>query len=104
MPALSASLASFHVCSSAWAAAVNALARCSRAIGRASNHWISAPMRGQDATLEKLRVDRQLEEAMVKGPDTLHLAEVFGLDEKTARRYADYARALLEQAAEQQHQ
>lgn len=29
--------------------------------GRASNHWISAPMRGQDATLERLRVDRQLD-------------------------------------------
>ncbi|MCE0448034.1 hypothetical protein LT493_42410 [Streptomyces tricolor] len=67
---------------------------------RASNHWISAPMRGQDATLERLRVDRQLEEAMVRGPDPLHLAEVFGLDEKTAMRYADSARALLEQAAE----
>ncbi len=68
---------------------------------RASNHWISAAMRGQDATLERLRVDRQLEEAMVKGPDPLHLAEVFGLDEKTAMRYADSARALLEQVAEQ---
>ncbi|MEU4097468.1 hypothetical protein [Streptomyces sp. NPDC026673] len=68
---------------------------------RASNHWISAPMRGQEATLERLRVDRQLEEAMVRGPDSLHLAEVFGLDEKTAMRYADSARALLEQAAEQ---
>ncbi|MFD5300914.1 hypothetical protein ACFWJU_37690 [Streptomyces mutabilis] len=56
---------------------------------RASNHWISAAMRGQDATLERLRVDRQLEEAMVKGPDPLHLAEVFGLDEKTAMRYTD---------------
>jgi integrase len=72
--------------------------------GRASNHWISAPMRGQDATLERLRVDRQLEEAMVKGPDPLHLAEVFGFDEKTAMRYADSARALLEQAAEQPSQ
>lgn len=37
---------------------------------------------------------------MVKGPDPLHLAEVFGLDEKTAMRYADSARVLLEQAAE----
>lgn len=72
--------------------------------GRASNHWISAPMRGQDATLERLRVDRQLKEAMVKGPDPLHLAEVFGFDEKTAMRYADSARALLEQAAEQPSQ
>ncbi|WP_329098035.1 hypothetical protein [Streptomyces sp. NBC_01439] len=69
---------------------------------RASNHWISAAMRGQDATLERLRVDRQLEEALTHGPDPLHLAEVFGLDEKTAMRYADSARALLEQAAEQQ--
>ncbi|MFH9403782.1 hypothetical protein ACH4JS_29095 [Streptomyces sp. NPDC017638] len=69
--------------------------------GRASSHWISAPMRGQDATLERLRVDRQLEEALTHGPDPLHLAEVFGLDEKTAMRYADSARSLLEQAAEQ---
>ncbi|MCI3928300.1 tyrosine-type recombinase/integrase [Streptomyces sp. AN091965] len=67
---------------------------------RASNHWISAAMRGQGATLEWLRVDRQLEEALAHGPDPLHLAEVFGLDEKTAMRYADSARARLEQAAE----
>ncbi|MFD8148433.1 hypothetical protein [Streptomyces sp. NPDC059708] len=69
---------------------------------RASNHRISAAMRGQDATLERLRVDRQLEEAMVNGPDPLHLAEVFGLDEKTAMRCAESARALLEQPAAQQ--
>ncbi|RPK67213.1 hypothetical protein [Streptomyces sp. ADI95-17] len=67
---------------------------------RASNHWISAAMRGQTATLERLRVDRQLEEAMVRGPDPLHLAEVFGLDEKTAMRYADSARRLLERPVE----
>ncbi|MCX4571693.1 hypothetical protein OHB41_00360 [Streptomyces sp. NBC_01571] len=60
-------------------------------------------MRGQTATLERLRVDRHLEEAIIQGPDPLHLAEVFGLDEKTAMRYADSARALLEQAAELQH-
>jgi hypothetical protein len=70
------------------------------ATGRASNHWISAPMRGQDATLERLRVDRQLEEALTHGPDPLHLAEVVGLDEKTAMRYADSARRLLETSAE----
>ncbi|WP_051847955.1 hypothetical protein [Streptomyces sp. NRRL F-3307] len=61
---------------------------------RTSNHWISASMRGQDATLERLRVERQLEEALTYGPDPLHLAQVFGLDEKTAMRYADSARAL----------
>lgn len=69
---------------------------------RASNHWISAAMRGQAAPLERLRVDRQLEEALTHELDPLHLAEVFGLDEKTAMRYADSARALLEQGAEQQ--
>ncbi|MFI6423182.1 hypothetical protein ACIBG6_38125 [Streptomyces sp. NPDC050842] len=58
-------------------------------------------MRGQDATLEQLRVDRQLEAAKTHGPDPLHLAEVLGLAAKTAMRYADSARALLEQAPEQ---
>ncbi|WP_333774182.1 hypothetical protein [Streptomyces sp. IBSBF 3136] len=72
--------------------------------GRASNHRNSTASRSQDATLGKLRVDHQLEEAMAKGPDPLHLAEVFGLDEKTAMRYADSARALLEQATEQPSQ
>ncbi|WNF01404.1 hypothetical protein PS467_41825 [Streptomyces luomodiensis] len=38
---------------------------------------------------------------MTHGPDPLHLAEVFGLAEKTAMRYADTARSLLHQAAEQ---
>ncbi|MFD6280881.1 hypothetical protein ACFWFI_35750 [Streptomyces sp. NPDC060209] len=38
---------------------------------------------------------------MANDPDPLHLAEVFGLDEKTAMRYADSARALLKQAVEQ---
>ncbi|MGW4234202.1 hypothetical protein ACWEF9_33885 [Streptomyces sp. NPDC004980] len=71
---------------------------------RASNHWISASTRGQDATLERLRVDRQLEEALTHGPDPLHLAEVFGLDEKTAMRYAESARALLEHAAKRPSQ
>ncbi|MCX5009540.1 hypothetical protein OG765_00795 [Streptomyces sp. NBC_00555] len=70
--------------------------------GPVSGVTLSEPFRGQTATLEQLRVDRQLEEALVHGPDPLHLAEVFGLDEKTAIRYANSARALLDQAAEQQ--
>jgi integrase len=68
--------------------------------GPVSGWWIKHELHGQQATLERLRIDRQLEEALVHGPDPLHLAEVFGLDEKTAIRYADSARALLEQAAE----
>ncbi|QCX82624.1 hypothetical protein C9F11_45320 (plasmid) [Streptomyces sp. YIM 121038] len=54
----------------------------------------------QTATLERLRMDRQLEEALVHGPDPLHLAEVFGLSEKTAIRYANSARALLQRDLE----
>ncbi|MFF0431736.1 hypothetical protein ACFYU9_05855 [Streptomyces sp. NPDC004327] len=68
---------------------------------RASDHWVSVPTWGQDATLERLRADRQLEEALTHGPDPLHLVQVFGLREKAAMRYADSARALLGQAAEQ---
>ncbi|WP_051866058.1 hypothetical protein [Streptomyces griseus] len=58
--------------------------------GPVSGWWIKHELHGQDAPLERLRVDRQLEEA--HGPDPLHLADVFGLDEKTAIRYADSAR------------
>ncbi|MFE3688051.1 hypothetical protein ACFXPM_33130 [Streptomyces sp. NPDC059095] len=68
--------------------------------GPISGVSVSAALRGQTATLERLRVDRQLEEALVHGPDPLHLAEVFGLAEKTAVRYADSARRLLESSAE----
>lgn len=66
-------------------------------LGPASGYWLAAGFRGQHATLERLRVDRQLEEAaLTHGPDPLHLAVVFDLDEKTAIRYADAARQLLE--------
>ena len=61
----------------------------------------SATLRGQAATLERLRVDRQLEEALTLGPDPLHLAAVFGLDPKTAIRYAENARTLLVTTAEE---
>ena len=51
----------------------------------------------------RLRVDRQLEEALAHGPDPLHLAAVFGLDPKTAIRYAENARLLLTTRAEEQN-
>ncbi len=47
-------------------------------------------------------LDRQLEEALAHGPDPLHLAAVFGLDPKTAIRYAENARTLLVTTAEEQ--
>ena len=62
--------------------------------------WITESLRGLTATHEALRVDRQLDEALTRGPDPLHLAAVFGIDEETAIRYANVARALLESPAE----
>jgi hypothetical protein len=63
-------------------------------------YWIDVGCRGQEATVERMRVDRQLEEAMTHGPDPLRLAVVFGLDDKTAIRYAAAARYLLESPIE----
>ncbi|MFC9329184.1 hypothetical protein [Kitasatospora sp. NPDC057015] len=65
-----------------------------------SRLWLTNPVRHQVATLERLRVDRQLEEALTHGPDPLHLAEVFGIAEMTAIRYATAARQILESSAE----
>ncbi|MBP2369860.1 integrase [Pseudonocardia parietis] len=61
---------------------------------------LTAPFRGRAATLENLRVDRQLEEALTHGADPLHLATVFGLDETTAIRYSDAAAKLLHTPAD----
>jgi hypothetical protein len=63
-------------------------------------YFAKTKLRGQAAALERLRVDRQLEEALAHGPDPLHLAAVFGLDLKTAIRYAENARLLLTTRAE----
>jgi len=64
-------------------------------------YFANTALRGQAATLERLRVDRQLQEALARGPDPLHLAAMFGLDPKTAIRYAENARQLLITAADE---
>ncbi len=56
-----------------------------------SKVWITDALRGQAATFDRLRVDRQLEEALTRGPDPLHLAAAFGLDDKTVIRYTNGA-------------
>jgi integrase len=66
-----------------------------------SENWLTGSCRGLTATLERLRVDRQLEEALTHGADPLHLAAVFGIDDTTAIKYAAIARQLLETPAEQ---
>ena|SRR5258705_11513719 len=65
--------------------------------GPVSHTWIRN-LRHLPATLERLRIDRQLDEAMVTGGDPLHLAEVFGISDTTAVRYAVNARKLLQGA------
>jgi hypothetical protein len=67
-----------------------------------TSYFAKTALRGKAATLERLRVDRQLQEALARGPDPLHLATMFGLDPKTAIRYAENARQLLITAAEEQ--
>jgi len=67
-----------------------------------TSYFAKTALRGKAATLERLRVDRQLQEALACGPDPLHLASMFGLDPKTAIRYAENARQLLVTAAEEQ--
>jgi hypothetical protein len=71
--------------------------------GPASRTWVNSALRGHAATIEALRADRQLEEALATGADPLHLAATFGLDPGTAVRYASSARQLLQTPAEQQN-
>jgi len=66
-----------------------------------SENWLTESCRGLTATLERLRVDRQLKEGLTWGADPLHLAAVFGIDDTTAIKYATIARQLLQTAAEQ---
>ncbi len=65
-----------------------------------SENWLASTFHGLGTTLEQLRVDRQLDEALTAGPDPLHLATVFGIDDTTAIKYAAAARHLLDSAAE----
>ncbi|MFJ4276169.1 hypothetical protein ACIP29_37135 [Streptomyces coelicoflavus] len=69
--------------------------------GPAGKLWTTRATRNLTATLERLRVDRRREEALTHGADPLHLSLVFGIDEKTAIRCAESARALLGETAEQ---
>jgi integrase len=62
--------------------------------GPVSAPWI-LNLRGQPATLERLRIDRQLEEALASGGDPLHVASVFGVSQTTAIRYALNALKLI---------
>ncbi|MEV6415945.1 hypothetical protein [Kribbella sp. NPDC051718] len=61
-----------------------------------TSSWLNQPVRGLPATIERLRQDRHLDEAITHGFDPLHLAAVFGVTAPTAIRYAAAARELLQ--------
>ena len=52
-------------------------------------------------TIERIRADRILHEALTAGPDPLHLSLVFGVSHNTARRYTTVAERLLSDELEQ---
>jgi hypothetical protein len=47
--------------------------------------------KGRAATLDRMRSDRWLEEALSHGPDPLHLSTVLGISTSAAMRYAQAA-------------
>lgn len=53
-------------------------------------------------SIDQIRADRILHEALAAGPDPLHLSLVFNLDHSTALRYATVAEHLLSDELEQQ--
>jgi integrase len=52
-------------------------------------------------TIERIRADRILHEALTAGPDPLHLSLVFGISHNTALRYTTMAERLLSDELEQ---
>ena len=69
-------------------------------LGPVSAPWVGRIVQGLPATIERLRIDRQLGEAIASGADPLHVAIVFGISDSAAVRYAENARQLLERPHE----
>jgi site-specific recombinase XerC len=61
---------------------------------------VNQTLQGLTGNLERLRIDRQLEEALTHGADPLHLTVVFNINETTASHYAASVRQLLEKPHE----
>lgn len=60
------------------------------------SYHLSRLFKGHGISLDRMRSDRWLEEALSRGPDPLHLSVVFGISSNTAMRYARAARSILE--------
>ena len=71
--------------------------------GPVSNRFIRRAIADLPFTIDDLRIDRQLEEALTHGPDSVHLMNMFGISEASAYRYSGNARQLLERPFEAQY-
>jgi hypothetical protein len=67
--------------------------------GPASIYWLQTRVQDLGVTPGRLRIARQLDEALISGGDALRVASVFGITEQTAVLYAEAARAILERNA-----
>lgn len=56
---------------------------------------LSSLFASSGVSLDRLRMDRYLEEAFTYGPDPLHLSSLFGISDATALRYTTLARHLM---------
>jgi integrase len=68
-----------------------------------TSYYLSHLFKGHGISLDRMRSDRWLEEALSRGPDPLHLAAVFGISTSTAMRYARAARSILESEQRNEH-
>jgi len=68
-----------------------------------SRFWMNRMFRDLPVTVDQLRDDRIVEEALARRADPLHLAAVFGFGPRTGLRYAQAARDLDESKATEKH-
>ncbi|WP_063041807.1 hypothetical protein [Nocardia pseudovaccinii] len=74
--------------------AVGSAGGLGRGVGKVRDRAFLPNLRGPAATLERLRIDRELEEAITCGADPLHLSVMFGISDTNAIRWATNARQL----------
>ena len=66
-----------------------------------SQRFVVLRMSRAGCSVDRIRKDRILHEALTAGPDPLHLSLVFGVSHNTAARYATVAEHLLSHELEQ---
>lgn len=70
--------------------------RTANGTGPVSTFYIKRHLTLHGVSLERIRIDRCLHEALANGVDPLYLATLFGLHSTTAMRYAIGARRILD--------